>query len=275
VNFEEPLFQKNSKSNYKRKVRREEVNLPSDAADTALPPLPHDIEFSGDEAENLLPVFAGQIIQVTKAHPGNEWLFGTVLYDPIMEEALKQSQGTGSGGLGAVLANALHDRPTTGWFPKILSKTADVNAMTTLLDNIGGEGAGALKPPPTWDEGREGCIEVPKGSKEEDDVVEFFMAALYGQRSKVKVKKVERLQNVALWQSYALKKQSMKTRDTKNPDHYRVNNKNASATERKWLFHGTTTDVVPKIETQGFNRAFAGRNAVAYGKGVYFGTYII
>ena len=40
--------------------------------------------------------------------------------------------------------------------------------------------------------------------------------------------------------------------------------------ERVWLFHGTDEDTVPKIYQQGFNRAFAGKNAVAYGKGVYF-----
>ena len=31
-----------------------------------------------------------------------------------------------------------------------------------------------------------------------------------------------------------------------------------------------STATVPKIQAQGFNRAFAGKNAVAYGKGVYF-----
>ena len=37
-----------------------------------------------------------------------------------------------------------------------------------------------------------------------------------------------------------------------------------------FLFHGTTADTVPKITQQGFNRAFAGKNAVAYGRGVYY-----
>ena len=35
-------------------------------------------------------------------------------------------------------------------------------------------------------------------------------------------------------------------------------------------FHGTAPDVIPKICSQGFNRSFCGKNAVVYGKGVYF-----
>jgi hypothetical protein len=33
-----------------------------------------------------------------------------------------------------------------------------------------------------------------------------------------------------------------------------------------WMFHGTNTEVVPKICNQGFNRIFNGKNAVKYGK---------
>eukprot|EP01052_Picozoa_sp_SAG31_P005824 SAG31_NODE_262_length_18842_cov_22.033346_7_plen_144_part_00 len=51
-------------------------------------------------------------------------------------------------------------------------------------------------------------------------------------------------------------------------DYRQVNNQ--GEIERKYLFHGTTADVVTKVVQQGFNRAFAGRNAVKFGKGVYF-----
>ena len=37
-----------------------------------------------------------------------------------------------------------------------------------------------------------------------------------------------------------------------------------------WLFHGTDQETVPKITQQGFNRSFCGKNATAFGKGVYF-----
>lgn len=36
------------------------------------------------------------------------------------------------------------------------------------------------------------------------------------------------------------------------------------------LFHGTQPSTVPQICERGFNRSYCGRNATAYGKGVYF-----
>eukprot|EP00977_Amphora_coffeiformis_P016567 scaffold5168_cov176-Amphora_coffeaeformis.AAC.5 len=37
-----------------------------------------------------------------------------------------------------------------------------------------------------------------------------------------------------------------------------------------WLWHGSNAEVMDKILQQGFNRSFCGKNATAYGKGVYF-----
>ena len=269
------MVQKNINSGFQRNIHREEVEI--EKIDSAvlggLPPLPDDVDFS-DDAEDLLPTFSGQVIQVSKVHPQKLWLYGNVLYDPLIHDAQQQQQqqqqqASNSAGLNSVLASALHDRPTSGWFPKSVTEPADVNVMQKLLKDLGGEGSEALKPPFWWEEAKEGNLQVPKGSKEYDEVANYFMAALYNQRDFVTVADVERIQNLPLWQSYAVKRQTMKTRDTKNQDHYRVNNKSGNA-ERKWLFHGSTSQVIPKIEKQGFNRAFAGRNAVAYGKGVYF-----
>ena len=43
--------------------------------------------------------------------------------------------------------------------------------------------------------------------------------------------------------------------------------------ELKWLYHGTDASTVPKIVGRGFNRAFAGRNATVFGKGVDFAQH--
>jgi poly [ADP-ribose] polymerase 10/14/15 len=40
--------------------------------------------------------------------------------------------------------------------------------------------------------------------------------------------------------------------------------------KEKRLFHGTERDTIPKINRNSFNRSFCGKNATAYGKGVYF-----
>jgi poly [ADP-ribose] polymerase 10/14/15 len=38
------------------------------------------------------------------------------------------------------------------------------------------------------------------------------------------------------------------------------------------LWHGTSSTTVEQINIHGFNRSYCGKNAVVYGKGVYFAT---
>merc|ERR1712188_261249 len=77
---------------------------------------------------------------------------------------------------------------------------------------------------------------------------------------------VRRIESLSLWQSYKTKFRQLHMRAIAEgkDDTY------AEQYEQKWMFHGTTPDVIPKICAQGFNRSFCGRNAVRYGKGVYF-----
>merc|ERR1712070_1165553 len=56
----------------------------------------------------------------------------------------------------------------------------------------------------------------------------------------------------------------------KKSGHATEANRLTSRFEKVWLFHGTDEETVPKIITGGFNRSFCGKNATAYGKGVYF-----
>ena len=60
--------------------------------------------------------------------------------------------------------------------------------------------------------------------------------------------KIQRIQNPMLYSQYIAKKKDM---EKHNPPGHR--------NERR-LFHGTPADVCPKINQQGFNRSFAGRN---------------
>ena len=95
---------------------------------------------------------------------------------------------------------------------------------------------------------------------EKQGVVNAFLATAHNDR--IRVLEVERVQNVAMWQSFAMKRQTILQRETDQTT--------ATRFERRWLFHGTDEDTVPKIAQQGFNRSFCGKNATAFGKGVYF-----
>ncbi|XP_013206615.1 poly [ADP-ribose] polymerase 14 [Microtus ochrogaster] len=71
------------------------------------------------------------------------------------------------------------------------------------------------------------------------------------------IEKIERIQNPALWRRYQANKKIM---DEKN-GHERNENQ---------LFHGTEASSIPHLNSHGFNRSYAGKNATCYGKGTYF-----
>ena len=125
------MKQKNAVTGYCRNVRREKVSIDWQVDEAAsLPPLPADIDFFTKDGEAMLSPMKGQIIQVSKIHQEGLWMFGTILYDPIMDE---QSQS----GITQATATAWRNRRTSGWFPQIVSKPADVQAMRKLVTNLG------------------------------------------------------------------------------------------------------------------------------------------
>ncbi|XP_036059922.1 protein mono-ADP-ribosyltransferase PARP14 [Onychomys torridus] len=71
------------------------------------------------------------------------------------------------------------------------------------------------------------------------------------------IEKIERIQNPALWRRYQANKKIM-------------DEKNGHRGNEKQLFHGTEASSVPHLNSNGFNRSYAGKNAVYYGKGTYF-----
>ena len=146
-----------------------------------------------------------------------------------------------------------------------MSKTdvATTEQMGQLQKVLGGsdEASDALKPPATWEPMKDPMavqkFTLPEGS-EKQKVVREFMKTLNGN---IKVQSVERIQSMSMWQSYAVKRQTILMReepgaagdDSKSTDSKRNLLAAASAKfERVPLFHGTDEDTVPKIMTQGF-----------------------
>ncbi|KAM3867433.1 protein mono-ADP-ribosyltransferase PARP14-like [Diretmus argenteus] len=68
---------------------------------------------------------------------------------------------------------------------------------------------------------------------------------------------IERIQNKTLWQSYQLMKKQLEE-------------KNKHTNNERQLFHGTSSNPIDLINTQGFNRSYAGAHAAMYGLGTYF-----
>jgi len=119
-------------------------------------------------------------------------------------------------------------------------------------------------------------VTLRQGGAEYAKAVDYFTKSLNGRVRVKRIVAVERVQNTAMWQSYAVKKRTIMAREEKAAGASAGNQFGTGAKElervfeRIWLFHGTDEGTVPKIVQQGFNRAFCGKNATMYGKGVYF-----
>jgi len=165
---------------------------------------------------------------------------------------------------GAVIfgdsAQARNDLDSAGWFPGVHLTKASSSLVAKFQQSIGGAaGADALEVPKEWakqdDEIHAAMCYVALDSAEAQPLIAKFMSTLSA--APPKIISLHRVQNKAMWQSYAVKKITMMSRADA-----------CDSWERPILFHGTDTATAVKIIQQGFNRNFAGLNATFFGKGV-------
>merc|ERR1719440_1302060 len=194
--------------------------------------------------DDVLILHAGQIIQASKNRPDG-WSYGSVIYDEVEDRAASAAEGISA---------------TTGWFPLNHTDLPNAAELEKLQSRMGG--VDALAAPSYWQPVKDPLVAqmFEVAGAERQQAVDAFMTSLNA--SKVQIVKVERVETMSLWQSFAVKRQTVLQREKDKSASTRL--------ERVWLFHGTTEDIVPKITQQGFNRSFCGRNATMYGKGVYF-----
>ncbi|KAK7487451.1 hypothetical protein BaRGS_00021292, partial [Batillaria attramentaria] len=98
-------------------------------------------------------------------------------------------------------------------------------------------------------------IPLSADSEEYRNVEANFRSTLGNQQ--LVLVKIDRVQNPKMWKQYAAQKEHMEKQDTGN-----VN--------EKTLWHGTHVDAMDRIARFGFDRGYCGKNATAYGQGVYF-----
>nr|XP_034317327.1 protein mono-ADP-ribosyltransferase PARP14 isoform X2 [Crassostrea gigas] len=115
-----------------------------------------------------------------------------------------------------------------------------------------------FEPPSEWSTMKDSdnlvVVPVDSGSTEYSSVIDRFHAKV----GKREIVKLERIQNKMLYQQYVAKKKLL---DSQNPK--------GTQNERE-LWHGTAPEAVNSINSLGFNRSYCGKNATAYGEGVYF-----
>lgn len=214
---------------------------------------PAELAASG---EDFLLLRSGQLVQASRQR-ADGWAYGSVIFDEMDAEGGRPPISE-----GRVSTNA-------GWFQLACTGHPTPAQLEALQAKLGGKGADALATPKEWASVTDPLVaqmfKLAEGSAERAKVEAAFRATL---TPNVRVVSIERVQNVSMWQSYAVKRQTVVSREEKAAAAGGAANE--SRFERAWLFHGCQGDVVPKIVQQGFNRSFCGRNATAFGKGVYF-----
>lgn len=93
-------------------------------------------------------------------------------------------------------------------------------------------------------------VTLKPGTTEYNDVESKFTATLATGKDFKQLVSIQRLQNPKLYGQYIAHKKLMDKHNPKNTQNER------------WLFHGTSPDSCEKINTQGFNRIFKGKNGM-------------
>ena len=115
-----------------------------------------------------------------------------------------------SGGLNEDDANIFTD---TGWFELDATEVPSGEDLATLQNNVGD--TGALDPPTYWDPVVDPSIvqmhPLHKRDDEYQSLLDAFMSTLHPPNfpRKVKVSEIQRIQNLAMYQSYVVKRQTI------------------------------------------------------------------
>ena len=229
----EAMEQRNTKTNFARAVRREAV--PGKTAPSAtLKPRPSKVtrkattsikrgtstrggvsvsEGDGGMPEDLadedaLMLRQGQLVQVSKQR-SDGWAFGSVIYDEQEDRPPIAVEGVST---------------QAGWFALERTELPSPQQFARLQKVLGEGGASdALKPPDTWQDVKDPLVAERFGldlrGSEAQVVSAFFTKTLGYGANKVKIQSIERVQNVSMWQSYAVKRQTVLQREAPTRTH--------------------------------------------------------
>jgi len=154
--------------------------------------------------EDSLILHAGQLLQTSKQRPDG-WAFGSVVFDPMDDRPPIAVDGIST---------------QAGWFPLGKTDLPTPAQLEELQKVMGGEGAAdALKPPGSWaplkDPTNTEYFTLPEG-EEKNACARAFLESLAPYQTElgvVEVVEVQRIQNMSMWQSYAVKRQTIVERE--------------------------------------------------------------
>jgi len=164
--------------------------------------------------EPQMVLIEGDVVQIS-AQRDDGWTFGTKLHHAD-EAAARQLVMAVTGQLSVATTDESDESSTddeanvftdTGWFQMEATRIPTSDDLAALRKTVGSVDAGSLDPPSCWDPVQDATVaqkhELKEGHPERDAVVKSFMSTL---GKGTKVLKVERIQNLAMYQSYVVKR---------------------------------------------------------------------
>ncbi|CAJ1958166.1 unnamed protein product [Cylindrotheca closterium] len=226
--------------------------------------LPDDIK-----NEPQMVLVPGDVIQISKQKKDTDWAFGTKLYHH--DENVARSIVSGMTSDTATVSSDEDDAnifADTGWFQMVATRVPTTEDLQALKRNVGD--TDALNAPSHWNDVADpSVVQVQELKKEDSEYQKIERAFKSSLGRSAKISSIQRIENLAMWQSFVVKRQTILSREL-GDDPAADTSLQRKRLERCWLWHGTNVEVMGKILQQGFNRSFCGKNATVYGKGVYF-----
>ncbi len=240
------MIQKKDKTNFEREIQRVQVATQGQALDLAkifvalgIPP-----KIAKEPQLVLVP---GDIVQISNKRQDG-WVYGSKLHmedEPLGRRLVNltytKQDGRKNGKRGD--DDEYLVSYNNGWFPTNVTRTPNTDDLNTLRKTLGS--GDDLSAPKHWDKIVNPSIAqkskpLDKKSKEYQDVAKSFLSTL---NPNIKIIRIQRIQNLALLQSYVVKRKTIIERD----ETFRGSSlggatvmKSALARfERSWLWHGT------------------------------------
>lgn len=240
------MIQTKDKTKFEREVQRVEVATQGQALDLAkifvALGIPKKIA-----KEPQLVLVPGDIVQISSKRKDG-WAYGSKLHmedEPLGRRLVtltytkQDGRKNGKSGDGDEYLVSYNN----GWFPTNVTRTPNTDDLNTLRKTLGS--GNDLSAPKHWDKLVDPSIAqkskpLDKKSKEYQDVATSFLSTL---NPNIKIIRIQRIQNLALLQSYVVKRKTIIERD----ETFRgaslggatVMKRALARFERSWLWHGT------------------------------------
>ena len=240
------MIQTKDKTKFEREVQRVEVATQGQALDLAKVFVALGIPKTIAKEPQLVLV-PGDIVQISKKRQDG-WGYGSKLHmedEPLGRRLVNltytKQDGRKNGKSGD--DDEYLVSYNNGWFPTNVTRAPNTDDLNTLRKTLGS--GDDLSAPKHWDKIVDPSIAqkskpLDKKSKEYQDVAKSFLSTL---NPNIKIIRIQRIQNLALLQSYVVKRKTIIERDEtfrgSSLGGASVMKRALARFERSWLWHGT------------------------------------